>query len=372
MLTVFFASLSVSWLICLILILFKHVHQHVSSDHINSGPQKIHHSSTPRIGGLAIFLGLLVGFAVIAFGNLKFNCLPFLIVLLPAWLAGISEDLTKKISPRQRLLAAFAASLLGMWLMDARVTRLDSRFIDHYLSAYLLLNVVLTMIVVGGFTHAMNIIDGFNGLAGVIAVMILLALAYVCHQVGDVFLLSLCIALIGATLGFLCWNYPRGSIFAGDGGAYLWGLMIAEISVLLLCRNPEVSPLFPLLVLIYPTWETLFSMYRRKVIRGRSTSLPDGIHLHSLVYKRLVRRRMVGSSEAMHMANRNSLTSPYLWALSAFSIFPALFFWRDTTWLLLSIGLFIAVYGSLYSMIVRFKVKNWMIVGNPPLRHLKQ
>lgn len=363
MIKILSAALIVSWMVCFALILFKHAHQHISSDHVDSGPQKIHHGATPRIGGVPIFVGLLAGFLVMALGEWHFNCWPLMITLLPAWLAGMTEDFTKRVSPFKRLLAAFGAALIGIWLLDARLVRIAIPFVDHWLNSSLLLSAVVTMVAVGGITHAMNIIDGFNGLAGVIVVMILSALAYVSNEVGDVFLFAQCVALIGATIGFLFWNYPRGSIFAGDGGAYLWGVMIAEISVLLIYRNPQVSPWFPLLLVIYPLWETLFSIYRRKIVRGLPAGLPDAIHLHSLIYKRLV-RRMVGSKEAVHMIRRNSLTSPYLWALASFSIVPAVFFWNDTKFLLFFAGVFILFYGFLYTMIVRFKVKSWMVVGN--------
>lgn len=367
MIKVLSASLVVSWLICFALILFKHTHQHISSDHVDSGPQKIHHGATPRIGGLPIFIGLLAGMLVMALGSWQFNCLPFIATLVPAWLAGMYEDLTKRVSPLKRLLAAFSGAAIGIWLLDARLISLENPLLDHLLTSYFLVSAILTVFAVGGITHAMNIIDGFNGLAGVVVVMILSALAYVCNEVGDVFLFAQCVALIGATIGFLFWNYPKGSIFAGDGGAYLWGFAIAEISVLLLYRNPQVSSWFPVLLLIYPTWETMFSIYRRKIVRGRPAGLPDGIHLHSLIYKRLV-RRMVGSKEAAHMIRRNSMTSPYLWALSAFSIVPAIFFWDDTGWLLFFMAIFVLSYGFLYTMIVRFKVRRWMIIGERRVR----
>jgi UDP-N-acetylmuramyl pentapeptide phosphotransferase/UDP-N-acetylglucosamine-1-phosphate transferase len=360
---VLFISFIISWLVCCVLILFKHYHQHITSDHVDSGPQKIHHGATPRIGGLPIFIGLMAGMVVMALGSWKVNSWAFIVTLLPAWFAGMYEDLTKTCSPLNRLLAAFFGAIIGIWLLDARLVSLENPLVDHLLTSYFLVSAALTLIAVGGITHAINIIDGFNGLAGVIVVMILSALAYVCNEVGDTFLFAQCIGLIGATIGFLCWNYPKGAIFAGDGGAYLWGFVIAEISVLLLYRNPQVSSWFPVLLLIYPTWETIFSIYRRKIVRGRPAGLPDGIHLHSLIYKRLV-RRMVGSKEAAHMMRRNSMTSPYLWTLASFSIVPAVFFWKDTGWLLLFIVAFIIVYGVLYTMIVRFKVKRWMIIGN--------
>jgi len=194
-------------------------------------------------------------------------------------------------------------------------------------------------------------------------VMILSALAYVSYQVNDIFLLGQCIALLGATIGFLFWNYPKGTIFAGDGGAYLWGFMVAEICVMLVYRNPGVSPMFPLLLVIYPVWETIFSIYRRKVIRGLPAGLPDAIHLHSLVYKRMV-RHMIGSKEAEHMIRRNSLTAPYLWGLAAFSIIPAALYWSNTAMILFFMAVFILCYCTFYAMIVRFKIKRWMTVGD--------
>lgn len=363
MITILSAAMVVSWVICFGLILFKHAHQHISSDYEDSGPQKFHRGATPRIGGVPIFLGLLAGLGVLAESGFQLSSWPFIATLLPVWFAGIAEDFTKRVSPLKRLLAAFCAALLGIWLLEARLVRLDMPFIDQWLGDYLLLSALFTMVAVGGITHAMNIIDGFNGLAGVIVVMILGALAYVSNEVGDTFLLAQSVALMGATIGFLFWNYPRGLIFAGDGGAYLWGFMIAEISVLLVYRNPTVSPWFPLLLVIYPLWETIFTIYRRKFVRGLPAGLPDAIHLHSLIYKRLV-RNMVGSKVAAHAIRRNALTSPYLWALAAFSIVPAAFFWRDTKWLLFFAAVFILCYGSLYTMIVRFKVRPWMIVGS--------
>jgi UDP-GlcNAc:undecaprenyl-phosphate GlcNAc-1-phosphate transferase len=371
MIQVLSASFVVSWFVCFGLILFKHHHQHLSSDHVDSGPQKIHHGATPRIGGLPIFIGLMVGMAVMALGSWKLNSWAFIATLLPAWLAGMYEDLTKTCSPLKRLLAAFSGAAIGIWLLDARLVSLENPLLDYLLTNYFLISVTLTLIAVGGITHAINIIDGFNGLAGVVVLMILSALAYVCNEVSDTFLFAQCIALIGATIGFLCWNYPKGSIFAGDGGAYLWGFMIAEISVMLLYRNPQVSSWFPVLLLIYPTWETMFSIYRRKIVRGRPAGLPDGIHLHSLIYKRLV-RSMVGSKEAKHMIRRNAMTSPYLWALAAFSIIPAVIFWNNTEYLLFFMALFVCVYGFLYTMIVRFKVKRWMIIGNKRLMEKKK
>jgi UDP-N-acetylmuramyl pentapeptide phosphotransferase/UDP-N-acetylglucosamine-1-phosphate transferase len=130
--------------------------------------------------------------------------------------------------------------------------------------------------------------------------------------------------------------------------------MAGELSVLLVLRHPEVSPWFPLLLMIYPIFETLFSIYRRRFLRGVSPGLPDGIHLHTLVYKRLV-RWAVGSVEAKEIIRRNALTAPYLWLLSSLAMFPAMLFWRSTPILMGFTFAFAVVYIWLYRRIVRFK-----------------
>jgi len=81
----------------------------------------------------------------------------------------------------------------------------------------------------------------------------------------------------------------RGQIFLGDGGAYLVGFLLAELSVLLTIRQPGVSPWFPVLVMCHPLVETLYSIYRRKVVQRGQLSGPDFDHLHQRIYKRLSR-----------------------------------------------------------------------------------
>ena len=131
-----------------------------------------------------------------------------------------------------------------------------------------------------------------------------------------------------AGLGFLLWNWPRGLIFLGDGGAYFIGYLVAVLSFLLVARHRGVvTPWYPFLLFIYPVFETLFSIWRRKVVRGASPGLPDGLHLHQLVFRRLV-RWAVGRRDAASLTLRNSLTAPYLWLLSSLAALPATLFWR--------------------------------------------
>ena len=205
-----------------------------------------------------------------------------------------------------------------------------------------------------GLPHAFNIIDGYNGLAGSVALVVCLALAHVAQQVGDRELATVAVTLAAATAGFLLWNYPRGLIFAGDAGAYLWGLLIAAISLLLVQRHPIVSPWFPMLLLIYPVWETVFSIYR-KLARGDSPGMADALHVHQLVYRRLV-RSVLHEDEAQSLLRRNNRTTPYLWGFMVLSVAPALLFWRYSAVLLAFCVLFAVCYVWAYLTLIRFKV----------------
>lgn len=330
-------------------------------DHDVSGPQKFHARPVPRIGGVGIVVGLVAAISLMAAGaNLPAGvlALQLLVCGIPAFAFGLLEDLTKRIRPSTRLAATAVSAGLAIWVMGAIITRTDIALVD-WLVAVPAGAVLVTVFAVTGIANSVNIIDGFNGLASMCVVIMLAALAYVSSMVGDGAITLLALSGIGAVLGFFIWNFPAGLIFLGDGGAYFLGFYVAELSILLLLRNPSVSPLFPLLVCIYPVFETLFSIYRRRFIRALPPSMPDGIHLHSLIYRRLL-RWAVGDRTAKDLTRRNSMTSPYLWVLCMFSVIPATLLWDNSRMLAAMLGLFALSYVALYWRIVRFKSPRWM------------
>jgi UDP-N-acetylmuramyl pentapeptide phosphotransferase/UDP-N-acetylglucosamine-1-phosphate transferase len=286
-----------------------------------------------------------------------------------AFAAGLIEDLTKRVTPKVRLLATVLAAATALWLVDGVIGRSGIPALDLLLQLETWqvapIAIAVTLFVVAGVSNSVNIIDGFNGLASLCVTLILGALAWIAYELGDALVLQGALLGLGAVLGFFVWNYPRGLIFMGDGGAYLLGFWIAELSVLLVHRNPSVSPFFPLLVCAYPIVETLFSMYRRKVIRGRHMGAADAAHLHSLIYRRLM-RWAVGRHDAASLLRRNSMTSPYLWALSALSIAPALIFWDNSAVLCGLIVAFCWVYVALYRSIVRFHTPHLLLRKTAP------
>lgn len=359
-------SFVVSLIATLLVIRYDHLHGHLSADHDMDGVQKFHAVAVPRIGGVGVLVGALIASLVSLFVDPETNQFGLLVLLCGsvAFIAGIIEDFTKKVGVKERLLATAVSGLCGGFLLGGWLTRLDVPGLD-YLIAVPAVSILVTCIAISGVANAYNIIDGYNGLAGVVSIIVLLGLAYVARQVGDAQIVMISMAMVGAIGGFLIWNFPKGLIFLGDGGAYLIGFMIAELSILLVARNPAVSPWFPLLLSFYPIFETIFSMYRKKVKRGISPGVPDGLHLHMLIYKRVV-RWAVGTDCVKQKTTRNALTSPYLWVLSSFAVIPAVLFWDSTSALIGFTLLFGASYVYVYRKIVHAKVPIWITLRKAP------
>lgn len=352
------AALGASFLVTL-WIVYSAFHTRFSHDHDVSGPQKFHARPVPRIGGLAIVAGVIAALAVLLYRDASnIFAAQLFVCAMPVFLVGVMEDITKNVSARRRLLASAVSAALATWLLDGVIARTDIPGVD-WLVSFRLGAILLAIFVVAGFSNAINIIDGFNGLASMCVVIMLVCVAYVSFEVGDPTIAWLALAGVGAVLGFFVWNFPAGLVFLGDGGAYFLGFYLGELAILLVHRNPSVSPMFALLLGIYPVFETLFSIYRRRVLRGRPVGMPDGAHLHSLIYRRFL-RWAAGERTARELTRRNSMTSPYLWMLSMLSVIPAVLFWDNSLILGGFILLFAITYLGLYWSIVRFRAPRWL------------
>lgn len=361
---------AVSLLACYLLIRSEHLHGRFSHDATEGGPQKFHASPTLRVGGVAIAAALAVSVLTIEALDWidpvsSYGLTMLALCAVPAFAGGFSEDVSKRIGALARLLLTFSAGVFASLLVGATLDRIDVPGFDTLLQ-WPVFAIAFTAFAVAGITNATNIIDGYNGLAGGYGVIVFGALAWVAWQVGDPVVLAASLAMLGTLLGFLLWNYPKGMIFLGDGGAYLLGFWLAELSVLLVVRNPDVSPWFPLLLLSYPIIETMFSIYRKMNLRELSPGQPDGLHMHMMIYKRLVRIG-VTSRNPEDVTRRNSMVAIYVWAGTAMFILPSLFVWRSSAWLIALSILFLIAYVWLYSRLMQWRAPSWMIIS-PKIR----
>lgn len=307
-------SLASSFAICAFLVLTQRWHGRLSLDSDLTGAQKFHDVPVPRIGGVALFIGLLAGAIALEVSNGSSQphlASLLLLAALPAFAAGLAEDMTKRVSVAVRLLATFISAGLAAWMLDAQLTRLDTIGLDA-LMALAPIAVIFTCFAVGGIANAVNIIDGFNGLASGSVVIMLSGLSAIAYSVNDLLVMQLCLLGAVACAGFMLLNYPFGKIFLGDGGAYLAGFWLAECAVLLLSRNDNVSTWAVLLACIYPAFETVFSMWRKDVYRKTGMGKPDKVHFHMLVFRRLIGQWLGRRSPAWL---RHGLTSLCIWLL---------------------------------------------------------
>jgi len=342
----FVATALTVWLI----VLTKGIHGRWTLDNELTGVQRFHDVPVPRVGGLAMIVGLMAGgiYHGLQGDHELFQIKWAAVAALPVFLGGLIEDLTKRFSPRDRLLLAFLSAAIAYYELRCGLTRTEWLWFDKTILSFPGVSLVLTVTMIGGVAHAANIIDGFNGLLIGFAILALVAFAWVANQNGLHLHLAFISIVIGTLLGILVWNFPHGKIFCGDGGAYLIGFMLAIISLLLVKASNSISPWFPLLVLIYPVMETIFSMYRKKMWRGISVSLPDGAHLHMLIYGRVVRR--IGIDKKY----RNAATGVIIWLLSLSAMLPAVLWWNSTNVLLVVIALWCVAYVLLYFRLIRF------------------
>ena len=357
----------VSFIVSLLSVFFirRYFRRHAQR-YSHDAPQRFHHGAIPRLAGPGIFLGWVSGLvlAVVIDPGLSVQASSMatygamcLVILMVVFIGSI-EDYSQQVSPRWRLTLTAVTACAAIYWLGLTVPKLDVALLDQFWTQWPVFGVLLALLGLIGLTHAFNLIDGYNGLAGFVAVLISLSYAYVSFKLGDrqLFIMSICV--IAATIGFLVMNYPRGLIFAGDGGAYFWGFTLALIGIMLVQRHPQVSPWYPLLLLIYPIWETVFSTYR-KLVRGQSPGMADALHLHQLVYRRVV-KSVFHDDEAKMLLSRNNRTTPYLLIFTVFAIVPATLFWDKTVYLVLSTVLFAGLYVTAYVLIVRFKLPRWL------------
>ncbi|MFT3974325.1 MAG: glycosyltransferase [Amaricoccus sp.] len=328
--------------LCLVLVWTRGWHGHVTNDGTR-GVQKFHLVPTPRIGGLALALGYWLAVPALPHGMRD----PWVLIGLcglPALAAGLGEDLTRKVGVKARLLATMGAGVLFALATGYTMHQVDLPGVDWILS-FSLAAVLFTGFAMGGVANAVNIIDGFNGLASGSLMIMFATFAYVAHRVGDDLVFSLALVWGALVLGFFLVNFPFGKIFLGDGGAYFAGFLLAALGVLLPMRNPEVSSWNAILICAYPVIETLASMRRKSRRVGHSVGQPDRVHFHMLAHRRYA-RRLVRAQHAAHL--RNPATSVVTWFLPVLSALFAILSWDSAIGSAFLFFVTVFVYGQIY------------------------
>ena len=250
--------------------------------------RKIHSTAVPRLGGVGIFLGfsaaLIVAliFAGVMGRGLEMKHMAGILISSLLMLAlGVADDM-RGLSAWTKLIAQIIIASVVVFF------GIEITFVSNPFNGLFLLGAIgapLTVIWLVGMTNAINLIDGLDGLAaGVTAISAgtLFFVALRTHQIGAALVL---LALCGAALGFLRYNFFPAKIFLGDSGSYLLGFILAAASVTGVFKTTLVVALIiPILILGVPIFDTMFAIGRR-ISSGQSPFKADNRHIHHLLLR---------------------------------------------------------------------------------------
>ena len=225
----------------------------------------IHTRPVPRMGGVAIFLAVMIGAVILSD---RFYVRELAALLFGASLMsflGLIDD-RFSLSAYVRLVAQLGTALF-MWYIGVRVNMFDSTVLDA----------LLTMLWIVGITNAMNFLDNMDGLlAGISAVIsaffLMLAVINGQYLVG---LLSA--AILGACIGFLIWNWNPATVFMGDSGSMFLGFTLAVLAIKLrfMGQSPVVSWMVPVIVMGLPVFD-MTMVFISRIRRGKNPLTTPG------------------------------------------------------------------------------------------------
>jgi len=263
----------------------------------------VHKGKIVRIGGVAIYIAFMISMAIFMVADKQVNGILFGGTII--FLVGLIDDmkdLPAFIKLAGQVLAALVAILFGG-------INLETLYLPLNLSIDMgIVSMLITFFWIIGITNAINLIDGLDGLSTGISIIVLATISFIGFLTNNVGVTMMALILLGASLGFLPYNFHPASIFVGDCGALFLGYLIACFSLMGFKTATFITLGFPIVILFIPISDTVIAIIRRK-LKGISFSTGDREHLHHiLMYK-------------LKLGHRNAVLSLYavtaLFALTA-------------------------------------------------------
>ena len=240
----------------------------------------IHTKPMPKMGGIGIFLGFLLGYMLFSETSVQMNSIligGFLIILI-----GLIDDMTE-LKPSVKFIGQLASACVIVFYGQFLLDNVSAFGIDLHFG---ILAYPITVFFILGCINCINLIDGLDGLSGGISSIYFLTVGIIATIQGHFgldFVLSF--VMLGSTLGFLVHNFHPASIFAGDSGSMFMGFIISVIALLGFKNVTMTSLIIPLLILAIPILDTLFAIIRR-LLKGESPSKADKFHIHHQLLNR--------------------------------------------------------------------------------------
>ena len=336
-----------------LLILYSHTHLHAIAKPRGDGlaVQSSHIGEPARVGGLAVLLSLMAVAIIQTVFQETYQTPLLLLSVLPVFIAGLSEDLGHRVSPRGRFLAAVVSAIAAVSLLGAWAPRSDIPYLDTAMSLPLLA-IMLTVLFSAGFCHAVNLIDGMNGLASTVVTISALGCAAISAQAEQPEITSFALLLAAGTMGFLPLNWPYARLFLGDAGAYGLGHLLVWLLLLLAWKTDTVAVPALMLVIFWPLADVLHTILRRLAKRA-SILQPDKMHMHQKV------RRMLDITWFGYQGRRrsNPLTTLVLLPFITAPVVTGTVLWDQPTAAWCALGVFMLAFSLAHPLTVRLAHK---------------
>ncbi len=306
--------------------------------------QRLHQDEVPRIGGLIIYVFLIIT-VFVAFDSELLNII--LMSAIPIILIGAKEDLFHNTSPRLRLIFMIVSASLFIYLLPTSLPEIDFPLLNQVLSFPILKEIffIFSIIVI---INGNNLIDGVNGNMALTNIVQLFVLAFLALTVNDGHLAEICLIFMLPLIIFLMFNFPFGKIFSGDAGAYFYGFAVSGTVIYLFGKHDQLLSWTAVLILVYPSIELLFSFVRKKIFENNSPFKPDAKHLHSLIFRSFSKR--------LKLRNNSFVTV----LLLPFILAPVLikFFYNNIFSIAVTLITFSLIYVTMYIYLKSLSVDN--------------
>lgn len=248
--------------------------------------RKIHSIGTPTLGGIAIVIGivftLLLSVSFVEVASAKY----FLGATFFIFLMGIRDDLSSLMAQHKLVVQLFAAFLV-VFMGGVKIEGFNGLFgINHFPWIF---DEIFTVFVLVVMTNAFNLIDGIDGLAGSIALLISGFLGWAAYKSGAHIDATIAFAISGSSFGFLLYNWFPSKVFMGDTGSMVFGFMLTTLMIKFLGTpyppSMIMSPVATSLALfVLPVYDTL-RVVSIRLIAGRPPLSPDRNHIHHVMLK---------------------------------------------------------------------------------------
>ena len=268
-----------SFLVALITIPFVIKWAHKSGKLAQINHRTSHDQPTPAMGGIGIFLGVIV---VALFLELNTEILAVLGVVSILFITGLKDDLGE-MKPLPKLLVQIACASIIMYF-GLRIENLHG-ILGIYEIPFVL-SLLVTLFFIVGVTNAFNLIDGINGLAGSIGVINATLFGLIFYFNNQETYALLAFAIVGSLLGFLRYNFGKAKIFMGDTGSLFLGLLMSVFVIKTFQSNTssELSVPMALGLIFIPVFDTI-RLFGKRILEKKSPLKADKNHLHHVVLK---------------------------------------------------------------------------------------